>query len=124
MIRVKVKKDKHENNEKPSSENDKFASDGDSKDDNDEEEESFVEIEDVFGEKEKYYPDEITESQYKEIKEKAKREASEFAKNIVFAEDKVKREFMEQQGLLSEENSILSEEMNEEMKDELDASTN
>jgi len=44
---------------------------------------------------------------------------------MVFAEDKIKQEFMEQQGLLlSEENSILSEEMNEEMKDELDASTN
>lgn len=122
MIRVKVKKDKQENNE-----NDKLASEGENNKDNDdsEEEQSFVEIEDAFGEKEKYYPDEITESQYKEIKAKAKREASELAKNMVFAEDKIKREFMEQQGLLlSEENSILSEEMNEEMKDELDASTN
>lgn len=89
MIRVKVKKDKQENYE-----NDQVGLEGDNKG-NDEEEESFVEIEDVFGEKEKYWPDEISESQYKEIKEKAKREASELAKNIVFAEDKIKREFME-----------------------------
>lgn len=56
-----------------------------------ENEESFIEIEDGFGETTKYRPDVITQSQYLAIKEKAREEARMQAEQMVFAEDKIKK---------------------------------
>lgn len=80
--------------------------------------ESFVEIEDVFGEKERYRPDVITESQYYEIKAKAKLEAAHNAKQIVFAEDAIRQQFIKEQGLLSDDESVVfSEGEQEDLED-------
>lgn len=49
-------------------------------DDEDQDNISFVEIVDMFGEKIKVKPDVITESQYVEMKKKAKYEAEEKAR--------------------------------------------
>ncbi|EAS07461.1 IQ calmodulin-binding motif protein (macronuclear) [Tetrahymena thermophila SB210] len=92
-------------------------------DSEDEDNVSFVEIVDMFGEVVKVKPDIITESQYIEMKKKALLEREQKAKEIVFAEEKIKREFMAQEGLLSDEDSIMSQEFIEELKDELRMTT-
>lgn len=56
-------------------------------------EDSFIEIEDGFGERTKYRPDVITQSQYLAIN-KAREEARIQAQHIVFAEEKIKKQFI------------------------------